>query len=87
MGVMPKSERTKAGPSTMRDALGLGHLRAAIASCPATDSGSLTSVGYQVPVVCPRGSGEPGYEVIDLAELSGYRPYAPGAPEIPAEAK
>ena len=87
MGVTPKSERTKAGP-TIHDALSLGHLSAATAARAATDGGSLTSVGYQAAaVVCPKGSGEPAYEVIDLAELSRYRPYAPGAPEIRAEAK
>ncbi len=86
MGVMPKSERTKAGP-TMRDALGLGHLSEAIADCAATDSGSLTSVGHQVTVVCPKGSGEPAYELIDSAELYRYWPNAPGGPEIRAETK
>jgi glycosyltransferase involved in cell wall biosynthesis len=39
---------------------------------------ALTSAGYQVTVVCPKGSGEPAYEVIDSVELYRYRPYAPG---------
>lgn len=86
MGVMPKSERTKAGP-TRRDALDLGHLNAAIAGCATTDSGSPTSVGYQVAVVCSKGSGEPAYEVIDSAELYRYRAYAPGGPGIRTETK
>jgi glycosyltransferase involved in cell wall biosynthesis len=39
---------------------------------------ALTSAGYQVAVVCPKGSGEPAYEVIDSVEIHRYRPYAPG---------
>jgi len=86
MGVIPKSERTKAGPTT-RDALGLGHLSGTVAGHAATDGGSLTSVGYQVAVVCPQGSGGPTREVIDSAELYRRRPHAPGGPEVRAEAK
>ncbi len=39
---------------------------------------ALTSAGYRVAVVCPKGRGEPAYEVIDSVELYKYRPYAPG---------
>ena len=39
---------------------------------------ALVSVGYQVSVVCPKGKGDPSYEVIDTVELYKYRPYAPG---------
>ena len=86
MAVMPKSERTKGGP-TMHNALGLGHLSTATAGRAATDGGSLTPLGYQVAVVHPNGSGEPAYEVIDAAELYRYRPCAPGGPEVRAEAR
>ena len=43
---------------------------------------ALTSAGYQVAVVCPKGSGEPTYEVIDSVELYRYRPYAPGGSKV-----
>jgi glycosyltransferase involved in cell wall biosynthesis len=43
---------------------------------------ALTSAGYQVAVVCPKGSGEPAHEVIDSVELYRYRPYAPGGSKV-----
>ena len=86
MGVMSRSERTKGGP-TMHNALGLGHLSTATAGRAATDGGSLTALGYQVAIVHPNGSGEPAYEVADAAERCRYRSYAPGGPEVRAEAK
>jgi glycosyltransferase involved in cell wall biosynthesis len=39
---------------------------------------ALVSAGYRVAVVCPKGSGDPAYQVIDTVELYKYRPYAPG---------
>jgi glycosyltransferase involved in cell wall biosynthesis len=39
---------------------------------------TLTSAGYRVAVVCPKGDGEPAYELLDEIELYRYRPYAPG---------
>jgi glycosyltransferase involved in cell wall biosynthesis len=39
---------------------------------------ALTAEGYDVTVVCPKGKGEPSYEVIDGVTLLKYRPYAPG---------
>jgi glycosyltransferase involved in cell wall biosynthesis len=39
---------------------------------------ALTSAGYQVAVVCPKGKGDPSYEVAAGVELYKYRPYAPG---------
>jgi glycosyltransferase involved in cell wall biosynthesis len=39
---------------------------------------ALISAGYRVTAVCPKGSGDPSYEVIDGVELYKYRPYAPG---------
>jgi glycosyltransferase involved in cell wall biosynthesis len=39
---------------------------------------ALTSAGYRVAVVCPKGNGDPSYEVVDGVELYKYRPYAPG---------
>ena len=43
---------------------------------------ALVSAGYQVAVVCPKGKGDPAYEVIDTVELYKYRPYAPGGSKI-----
>lgn len=42
------------------------------------ECGALTAAGYQVTVVCPKGPGEPGHDVLDGVELFRYRPYAPG---------
>jgi glycosyltransferase involved in cell wall biosynthesis len=39
---------------------------------------ALAEAGYRVSVVCPKGKGDPSYEVIDGVELYKYRPYAPG---------
>ena len=39
---------------------------------------ALASAGYRVAVVCPKGNGDPSYQVIDGVELYKYRPYAPG---------
>jgi glycosyltransferase involved in cell wall biosynthesis len=39
---------------------------------------ALVSAGHHVAVVCPKGSGDPAYEVVDGVELYKYRPYAPG---------
>jgi len=39
---------------------------------------ALISAGYRVAVVCPKGRGDPAYEVIDSVELYKYRPHAPG---------
>ena len=43
---------------------------------------ALVSAGYRVAVVCPKGSGDPSYEVIDTVELHKYRPYAPGGSKL-----
>jgi glycosyltransferase involved in cell wall biosynthesis len=43
---------------------------------------ALVSAGYQVAVVCPKGDGDPAYEVVDSVELHKYRPYAPGGSKI-----
>ena len=40
------------------------------------------SAGYRVAVVCPKGKGDPAYEVIDSVELYKYRPYAPGGSKV-----
>ncbi len=39
---------------------------------------ALVSDGHQVAVVCPKGDGDPGYQVLDTVELYKYRAYAPG---------
>jgi glycosyltransferase involved in cell wall biosynthesis len=43
---------------------------------------ALTAAGYQVTVVCPKGKGDPGYEVLEGVTLLKYRPYAPGGGAI-----
>ncbi len=43
---------------------------------------ALVSDGHQVAVVCPKGKGDPAYEVISTAELYKYRPYAPGGSKL-----
>ena len=43
---------------------------------------ALVSAGYQVSVVCPKGNGDPSYEVINTVELYKYRPYAPGGSKL-----
>ncbi len=43
---------------------------------------ALTAAGYQVAVVCPKGQGDPGYQVLDGVELYKYRPYAPGGSKL-----
>jgi glycosyltransferase involved in cell wall biosynthesis len=39
---------------------------------------ALTAAGYRVAVVCPKGKGDPAYQVIDGVEIYKYQPYAPG---------
>jgi glycosyltransferase involved in cell wall biosynthesis len=43
---------------------------------------ALTSAGYRVAVVCPKGKDDPAYEVIDGVEIHKYRPYAPGGSKL-----
>ena len=43
---------------------------------------ALTSAGYRVAVVCPKGKDDPAFEVIDSVEIYKYRPYAPGGSKL-----
>ena len=43
---------------------------------------ALTAAGYEVSVVCPKGKGDPAYQVIDGVRLFKYRPYAPGGSKL-----
>jgi glycosyltransferase involved in cell wall biosynthesis len=43
---------------------------------------ALVSAGYRVAVVCPKGRGDPSYEVVDSVQLYKYRPYAPGGSKL-----
>ena len=43
---------------------------------------ALVSAGYRVAVVCPKGSGDPSFEVVDTVQLYKYRPYAPGGSKL-----
>ena len=40
---------------------------------------ALTTAGYDVSVVCPKGPGDPDRQVIDGVEIYKYRPYPGGA--------
>jgi glycosyltransferase involved in cell wall biosynthesis len=43
---------------------------------------ALVSEGHEVSVVCPKGAGDPSYQVVDSVRLYKYRPYAPGGSKI-----
>jgi glycosyltransferase involved in cell wall biosynthesis len=43
---------------------------------------ALVSDGYQVAVVCPKGKGDPGYQMLNGVEIFKYRPYAPGGSKL-----
>jgi glycosyltransferase involved in cell wall biosynthesis len=43
---------------------------------------ALVSAGHQVAVVCPKGDGDPSYQVIDTVKIYKYRPYAPGGSKL-----
>ena len=43
---------------------------------------ALTSAGYQVSVVCPKGDGDPSFHVVKSVRIYKYRPYAPGGSKI-----
>jgi glycosyltransferase involved in cell wall biosynthesis len=43
---------------------------------------ALVASGYQVAVVCPKGKGDPAYQVIDTVEVYKYQPYAPGGGKL-----
>jgi glycosyltransferase involved in cell wall biosynthesis len=77
--VLPKSERTKAGPRILIivQNLPVPFDRRVWLECQA-----LTSAGHRVAVVCPKGKGDPDYEVLDSVELYKYRPYAPGGSKL-----
>jgi glycosyltransferase involved in cell wall biosynthesis len=83
--MLPQSVRTGPGPGKPRKAriliivqnLPVPFDRRVWLECQA-----LTSAGYQVSVVCPKGRDEPSYEVIDSVRLYRYRPYAPGGSKV-----
>jgi glycosyltransferase involved in cell wall biosynthesis len=43
---------------------------------------ALVANGYAVAVVCPKGKGDPAYQLVDSVELYKYRPYAPGGSKL-----
>jgi glycosyltransferase involved in cell wall biosynthesis len=43
---------------------------------------ALVGAGYQVIVVCPKGKGDPSFQVIDSVEIRMYKPYAPGGSKL-----
>ena len=43
---------------------------------------ALVAAGFEVSVICPKGKGDPAYQVIDGVRLYKYRPYAPGGSKL-----
>ena len=43
---------------------------------------ALVAAGYRVSVVCPKGKGDPSYDVVDGVRLYKYKPYAPGGSSL-----
>ena len=43
---------------------------------------ALVAEGHQVAVVCPKGDGDPGYEVVDGVEMYKYPGHAPGGSKV-----
>jgi glycosyltransferase involved in cell wall biosynthesis len=43
---------------------------------------ALTGAGYDVSVVCPKGKGDPKFQVVSDVRLYKYRPYAPGGSKL-----
>jgi glycosyltransferase involved in cell wall biosynthesis len=43
---------------------------------------ALTGAGYDVSVVCPKGKGDPKFEVVSGVRIHKYRPYAPGGSKL-----
>ncbi|MGZ0146860.1 glycosyltransferase family 4 protein [Kribbella sp. WER1] len=43
---------------------------------------ALVAAGYDVTVVCPKGPGDPSYDVIDGVTVHKYKAYAPGGSKI-----
>jgi len=43
---------------------------------------ALTAAGHQVTVICPKGKGDPTFQVIETVQLYKYRPYAPGGSKL-----
>jgi glycosyltransferase involved in cell wall biosynthesis len=43
---------------------------------------ALVAAGHEVSVICPKGDGDPSYEVLDSVRLYKYRPYAPGGSKL-----
>jgi glycosyltransferase involved in cell wall biosynthesis len=43
---------------------------------------ALVKDGYRVAVICPKGDGDPAFQVVDSVELYKYRPYAPGGSKL-----
>jgi glycosyltransferase involved in cell wall biosynthesis len=43
---------------------------------------ALVKSGYEVAVICPKGKGDPAYQVIDTVAVYKYRPYAPGGSKL-----
>ena len=83
--MLPQSVRTGPGPGKPRKT----RLLILVQNLPVPfdrrvwlECQALTSAGYQVSVVCPKGRDEPSYEVIDSVRLYRYRPYAPGGSKV-----
>jgi glycosyltransferase involved in cell wall biosynthesis len=80
--VLPQSNRTGAGPKGARLLIIVQNLPVPFDRRVWLECQALTSAGYRVAVVCPKGKDDPAYEVIDSVELYKYRPYAPGGSKV-----
>jgi glycosyltransferase involved in cell wall biosynthesis len=82
MDVLPQSERTRPAPEGVRLLIIVQNLPVPFDRRVWLECQGLTSAGYRVAVVCPKGKGDPAYEVIDSVELYRYLPYAPGGSKL-----
>jgi glycosyltransferase involved in cell wall biosynthesis len=80
--VLPQSKRTGAAPKQARLLIIVQNLPVPFDRRVWLECQALTSAGYRVAVVCPKGKDDPDYEVIDSVELYKYRPYAPGGSKV-----
>ena len=80
--VLPQSKRNRAAPKGARLLIIVQNLPVPFDRRVWLECQALTSAGYRVAVVCPKGKDDPDYEVIDSVELYKYRPYAPGGSKV-----
>jgi glycosyltransferase involved in cell wall biosynthesis len=80
--MLPQSKRTGTAPKGARLLIIVQNLPVPFDRRVWLECQALTRAGHRVSVVCPKGDGDPAYEVIDSVELYKYRPYAPGGTKL-----